>query len=159
MLFAGCFGISLIVVLVLLAMNNNKDKKNKKLVEILENVMPRRSERDSAVAIDVDSNLDQKFIELIDKEAEEKRGYVVDDTDAISLDEEFDNSRELSKKELKKLAKQMKKEEEQQAKELRDDFLSTQENEILGDTDILEEIPNSKEVLKENKKKSKRKKK
>ena len=140
-------------------MNNNKDKKNKKLVEILENVMPRRSERDSAVAIDVDSNLDQKFIELIDKEAEEKRGYVVDDTDAISLDEEFDNSRELSKKELKKLAKQMKKEEEQQAKELRDDFLSTQENEILGDTDILEEIPNSKEVLKENKKKSKRKKK
>ena len=82
-----------------------------------------------------------------------------DDEDAIALDEEFEKTKELSKREMKRLAKQLKKDEEEEARALREDFLSTRENEILGDTDILEEIPNSDEVLNNTKKKDKRKKK
>ena len=159
MLFAGCFGISLIVLLILLGMLNSKDKKNKKLVEILESQMPSREEREPEVEIEGTNQLDKKFIELIDKEAEEKRNAVEVDEEALALDQEFEKTQELSKKELKRLAKQLKKDEEEEARALREDFLSTRENEILSDTDILEEIPNSEEVLNESKKKNKKKKK
>ena len=160
-LFAGCFGISLIILLILLAMNSSKDKKNKKLVEILESQMPHKEDREPEVVLEGEDNLDKKFIELIDKEAEEKRNSVEeeDDEDAIALDEEFEKTKELSKREMKRLAKQLKKDEEEEARALREDFLSTRENEILGDTDILEEIPNSDKVLNNTKKKDKRKKK
>ena len=43
---------------------------------------------------------------------------------------------------------------------MREEFLATRENVIISDEDILEEIPNSEEVLysKKNKKKNKKKK-
>ena len=174
-LFGGCLGFAIIILLILLAMNNNKDKKNKKLIAILESKMHDANGEpihpNSKPAFDADNTLDMKFIELIDKEAEEKRigatqaiPVVEEPVEVLDVEEEkeveeapAEEPKELSKKELKRLAKQLKKEEEREAKEMRDEFLATRENIIISDDDILEEIPNSQEVLNPKKKNKKKK--
>jgi len=171
MLFAGCLGVSIIILLILLAMNNSKDKKNKKLIAILENVHPEKKEKKVELKDadeEIDNSRDLRFLEFIDREAEESRNEpedkpVIEETEEEIVEEEEPEEQEpqeLSKRELKKLAKQLKKEEEREAKEMREEFLATRENVIISDEDILEEIPNSEEVLysKKNKKKNKKKK-
>ncbi len=174
-LFGGCLGFAIIILLILLAMNNSKDKKNKKLIAILESKMHNANgepiHSNNKPAFDADNTLDMKFIELIDKEAEEKRieatqaiPVVEEPVEVLDVEEEkeveetpTEEPKELSKKELKRLAKQLKKEEEREAKEMRDEFLATRENIIISDDDILEEIPNSQEVLNPKKKNKKKK--
>ena len=152
-------------------MNNSKDKKNKKLIAILENVHPEKKEKKVELKDadeEIDNSRDLRFLEFIDREAEESRNEpedkpVIEETEEEIVEEEEPEEQEpqeLSKRELKKLAKQLKKEEEREAKEMREEFLATRENVIISDEDILEEIPNSEEVLysKKNKKKNKKKK-
>mgnify|MGYP002620312034 CR=1 FL=1 len=185
MLFAGCLAASIIILLILLAMYNSKDKKNKKLIAMIESKMnphdepkdetpvlmeePPKKEKKWGKKVDSPSDeelertsaMDMKFLEFIEREAEESRNQDSNDGSEEQKDNEgsLEDSKELSRRELKKLAKELQKKEAAEAKALRDDFLSTQENEILGDTDIIEEVQAQEEYTSNKKKKKKKKKK
>ena len=165
--FASGLGLSILIIIVLLAMNSSKDKKNKKLIELVESKIPSSDRRNEIEEVKEETNLsdtekmeklNNQFLDFIDQNAFEERKDKITELD--SNENTIDES-ELSKRELRKLEKERKKQEEDELKAMQADFLETRENTIFSDTDILEEvIENMSEEVEENSgKKSKKNKK
>lgn len=159
-LFATGFGLSLLVLLILLASNGSKDKKNEKLVSMLEKKMDEEKNLDSKPKLkkkkvveeeeDEDTKqMDLKFLEFIDQEAENARAQGNDDAledTASDLDvtestleltgtdldvtqevEAPQGEKKLSSKEFRAIMKAKKKAEKEAARKMREDFLATRE--------------------------------
>ena len=151
-LFAAGFGLSLLVLLILLASNGSKDKKNQKLVSMLEKKMDEEKKespsntsvfkRRKKVVEEEDEDTKQmnlKFLEFIDQEAEKNRNQVDENTstdlditstelDVTETDmEPVKSEKKLSSKEFRAIMKQKKKAEKEQARKLREEFLATRE--------------------------------
>ncbi len=165
--FASGLGLSILIIIILLAMNSSKDKKNKKLIELVESKMPSSDRRNEIQEVKEETNLsdtekmeklNNQFLDFIDQNAVEERKDKITELD--SHENTIDES-ELSKRELRKLEKERKKQEEDELKAMQADFLETRENTIFSDTDILEEVKEnmSEEVEENSGKKSKKKKK
>lgn len=155
--FASGLGLAILIIIILLAMNSGKDKKNKKLVEMIENKLSLlkkevknkednlKSESTKNLEEDIDEKelekLNNQFLSFIDQEAQEER-------EQKEMPEET-----LSKRELRKLEKEKKKKEELELKAMQNDFLETRENTLVSDTDILDEIIEKANDTKTSKKK------
>ncbi len=144
--FAIGLGLSIVIIILLLVMNSVKDKKNKKLISLIEkkikvnnqsNVLNEDLEDEELSETQKIEKLNNQFLDFIDQNANEERKDKI--TDIESKEKNFDES-ELSKREIRKLEKENQKEEEAELLAMQEDFLETKENDILSDTDIIEEI-------------------
>ena len=144
--FAIGLGLSIVIIILLLVMNSVKDKKNKKLISLIEkkikvnnqsNVLNEDLEDEELSETQKIEKLNNQFLDFIDQNANEERKDKI--TDIESKEKNFDES-ELSKREIRKLEKEKQKEEEAELLAMQEDFLETKENDILSDTDIIEEI-------------------
>ncbi len=180
--FAGGLALAILIIIVLLSMLSKKDKQRNKLIEYIESKKTNNEETDKSVKedllevkeetkkeevtpkktrkrkkkieeVEIDPELEElntQFLDFIDKDAQDKK----EESKAKANKEVKEAEVELSKRELRRLEKEQKEAEEKELQEMRDDFLNTKENEIVDDSDILEEV----ETNKKNKKKTKKKK-
>lgn len=143
--FACGLGLSIIIIILLLIMVSIKDKKNKKLISMIEKKMGISSEKEK---------VEEKTVEEIEEKNEDEEEieklndqflHFFDKQDDESLDDEkssepVEETEGLSRRELRKLEKEKKKQEEAELLAMQQDFLETRENDILSDTDIIEEV-------------------
>jgi len=147
-LFAIGLGFSILIILILFVMLSKKDKKNKKLITFIENRMGVQKKEKGKDKKELEENnpLDEQFLDFIESDKNSKnqthRGRIekLEENKKKEEEEVLKREEKLSKREQKKLEKEQKAKEEAELAEMRDDFLSTRSNEILGDTDIIEEI-------------------
>lgn len=111
--FAALSFVSILLVIILLAMNSKLRKKNNKLISMVEN--SRKVEKAKEIVE-----------EKIDKTEEEKI-------------EETEEKEELSKREQRRLEKQKEQEQQEELRKMQEDFLKTEANEIIVDDVELEE--------------------
>lgn len=111
--FAALSFVSILLVIILLAMNSKLRKKNNKLISMVEN--SRKVEKAKEIVE-----------EKIDKPEEEKK-------------EETEEKEELSKREQRRLEKQKEQEQQEELRKMQEDFLKTEANEIIVDDVELEE--------------------
>lgn len=163
---ASGFALSILIIIVLSIMLAKKDKQRKKLIEYIESKLPSNDSKAKAkketktekeekansktkkkkelVEEETDpeiENLNMQFLEFVDKNTIENTQTIPEET-------------VLSKRELRRLEKERKLEEEKELKEMQEDFLSTSENEIVDDSDIIEEVETNKKPKKSKKKKN-----
>lgn len=150
--FAGGLGLAILIIVILLFMNSGKDRKNKKLIEMIETKLASVKKEKT----DNEESIKDKKSELTEEEIEKLNTQFLDFIDQEAQEERVENGVDetLSKRELRKLEKEKKAQEERELKEMQNDFLATTENTIVSDDDILDEILENTEEKKNKKKKS-----
>lgn len=176
--FAAGLALAILIILALLVMISKKDKQRKKLISIIESKMSNKEEKNKEQieneenvsepkeTVEVEEQVEtkptpKKSKKKAKKKEEEKIDPEMEKLNAQFLDfiekterEENQTEKELSKRELRRLEKEQKDLEEQELKAMRDDFLSTRENTIVDDSDILDEIEENKKAKKSPRKKN-----
>lgn len=173
--FGSGLALSIFIIFILLLMLSKKDKQRKKLIALIEEKMPKKEEElEEKQEVNKDSmkeeeektekkprkkekkkkkneeeevdpeleNLNMQFLEFVDKNGRDE-----------SKVKENDSEQQLSKRELRRLEKERREAEEKELRAMQEDFLATRENNIIDDSDIIDEIEENKEAKKAKRKK------